>query len=62
MRRIFLLNSASFRSLISFDHRDIEDLPPDAFEITFPPVVTRVFTTPDNIEKGVLLIHSVVAF
>ncbi|VDK89050.1 unnamed protein product, partial [Onchocerca ochengi] len=46
-------------SLISFDHRDIEDLPPDAFEITFPPVVTRVFTTPDNIEKGVLLIHSV---
>ncbi|VDO69830.1 unnamed protein product [Onchocerca flexuosa] len=46
-------------SLISFDHRDIEDLPPDAFEITFSPATTRVFTTPGNIGKELLSIHSV---
>ncbi|EJD75008.1 nidogen [Loa loa] len=46
--------------LISLDRHDIEDLPPDAFEITFPPFVTvipRLFTTSDSAERGLLSIH-----
>ncbi|MCP9257182.1 Nidogen-like protein [Dirofilaria immitis] len=45
--------------LISLDRHDIEDLPPDAFEITFPPLVTQLFTTADNTERGLLSIQSV---
>nr|CTP81763.1 BMA-DEX-1 [Brugia malayi] len=47
--------------LISLDRQDIEDLPPDAFEVTFPPFVTvvpRLFTTGD-IETGLLSTHPV---
>ncbi|VDK77265.1 unnamed protein product [Litomosoides sigmodontis] len=43
--------------LISLDRHDIEDLPPDAFEVTFPPFITvipRLFITPES-TKGALL-------
>ncbi|VBB34135.1 unnamed protein product, partial [Acanthocheilonema viteae] len=48
--------------LISLDRHDIEDLPPDAFEVTFPPFITvvpRLFTTIDSTERGLLPIRPV---
>uniref|UniRef100_A0A915Q1X0 EGF-like domain-containing protein n=1 Tax=Setaria digitata TaxID=48799 RepID=A0A915Q1X0_9BILA len=49
--------------LISLDRHDIEDLPPDAFEVTFPPFVTvipQLFTTSYSTEGELLPIHHVV--
>uniref|UniRef100_A0A158Q893 EGF-like domain-containing protein n=1 Tax=Elaeophora elaphi TaxID=1147741 RepID=A0A158Q893_9BILA len=48
--------------LISLDRHDIEDLPPDAFEITFPPFITvlpRIFSTSDSTKGGLLPVHPV---
>lgn len=51
------MDPVNFRPLISLDRHDIEDLPPDAFEVTFPPAITVVpkfITTSDSTERELL--------
>lgn len=58
-----MTDPTNFRPLISLDRHDIEDLPPDAFEVTFPPFITvipRLFTTLDSAEEVLLPIHPAV--